>query len=222
MRYRRDDLSGALPPGVLEPLALPYRSYRQAFTDSLVTDLYGGQVDARMLRAAGFLREGTTWRLPSGRVFYSPGDDDDPAVELDYARRHFFRPQRFTDPFGHASTISYDRYDLLVRQARDPLGNLVTVGERDTAGQLTVDGNDYRVLAPRLVSDPNRNRAAVARHARPGLRHRRDGQARGAARRLPRRLRPGSRPPTRPSTSKAACVVFPFSSDHAFRLPSLS
>ena len=28
--------------------------------------------------------------------------------------------------------------------------------------RLTADGNDYRVLAPRLVSDPNRNRAAVA------------------------------------------------------------
>ena len=162
VRYRRDDLSGALPPGVLEPLALPYRSYRQAFTDSLVADLYGDQVDAGMLRAAGFLREGQTWRLPSGRVFYSPGDNDDPAAELDYARRHFFRPHRFTDPFGHTTAVSYDRYDLLVRQTRDPLGNLITAGERDPAGQPTADGNDYRVLAPRLVTDPNRNRAAVA------------------------------------------------------------
>ena len=162
VRYRRDDMSGALPLGVLEPLALPYRSYRQAFTDSLVTDLYGDQVDARMLRAAGFLREGETWRLPSSRVFYSPGEHDGPAAELGYARRHFFRPHRFTDPFGQTTSVTYDRYDLLVRQARDPLGNLVTAGERDPAGQLATDGNDYRVLAPRLVSDPNRNRAAVA------------------------------------------------------------
>ena len=162
VRYRRDDMIGALPPGVLEPLALPYRSYRLAFTDSLAADLYGGRVDAGMLRAAGYLREGGTWQLPSGRAFYSPSDDDDPAAELDYARRHFFRPQRFTDPFGNTTTISYDRYDLLVRQTQDPLGNLVTAGERDQAGELTVDGNDYRVLAPRLVSDPNRNRAAGA------------------------------------------------------------
>jgi RHS repeat-associated protein len=161
VRYRRDDLSAALPPGVLEPLALPYRSYSQAFTDSLVADLYEDQVDAGMLQAAGFLREGKTWRLPSGRVFYSPGDDDR-AAELDYARRHFFRPHRFTDPFGNTTSISYDRYDLLVRQTQDPLGNLVTAGERDPAGELTMDGNDYRVLAPRLVTDPNRNRVAVA------------------------------------------------------------
>ena len=56
----------------------------------------------------------------------------------------------------------YDRYDLLVSQTRDALGNLVTVGERDPDGQLISGGNDYRVLAPCLVSDPNRNRAAVA------------------------------------------------------------
>jgi hypothetical protein len=47
VRYRRDDLSGALPPGVLEPLALPYRSYRQAFTDSLVADLSEPYADGR-------------------------------------------------------------------------------------------------------------------------------------------------------------------------------
>jgi RHS repeat-associated protein len=161
VRYRRDDLSAALPLGVLEPLALPYRSYRQAFTDSLVTDLYENQVDVGTLRTAGFLREGKTWQLPSGRVFYSPRDGDTPAAELEYARRHFFLPHRFTDPFGNATAVAYDRYDLLVAQTRDALGNLITVGERNQAGERTVNGNDYRVLAPRLVSDPNRNRTAA-------------------------------------------------------------
>ena len=171
-----------LPPGVLEPLALPYRSYRLAFTASLAADLYGDQVDATMLRAAGYVRDGEIWWLPSGRVFYSPDEADGPAAELGYARRNFFRPRRFRDPFGHTTAARYDRYDLLVTQTRDPLGNLVTAGERDVSGQLTTDGNDYRVLAPRLVSDPNRNRTAVSlRHARPGGRHRRDGQAGGTA-----------------------------------------
>ena len=59
VRYRRDDLSGALPLGVLEPLALPYRSYRQAFTDSLVADLYGDEVDAEHAPNGG---------LPPGRA----------------------------------------------------------------------------------------------------------------------------------------------------------
>ena len=160
--YRRDDLSGPLPPGVLEPLAQPYQSYRQAFTASLVHDLYGGLIDDATMRAAGYLRDDDTWLLPSGRVFYSPGEGDDPAAEREYAVRHFFRPRRFADPFGNVTTVEYDRYDLLIGQTRDALGNLVTVGERDAAGAVTVDGNDYRVLAPRLVSDPNRNRSAVA------------------------------------------------------------
>jgi RHS repeat-associated protein len=162
VRFRRDDLSGPLPHGTLEPLALPYRSYREAFTASLITDLYGDGVNARMLAEAGYVRDGDTWRLPSGRVFYSPGEDDDPAAELRYARRHFFLPHRFRDPFGNPAAVTYDRYDLLVAQTRDALGNLVTAGQRDPADQLTSGGNDYRVLAPHLVSDPNRNRAAVA------------------------------------------------------------
>ena len=162
VRYRRDDLSGALPPGVLEPLALPDRSYRQAFTDSLVDSLYGQQVDAGTLRAAGYVREGETWLLPSGQAFYSPEERDDPAAELEYARRHFFQPRRFTDPFGHTTAVRYDRYDLLIQETRDPLGNLVTAGERDADDQVVTLALDYRLLAPRLVSDPNRNRTAVA------------------------------------------------------------
>ena len=150
-RYRRDDLSGPLPAGVLEPLALPDRTYRLAFTDDLVGYVYGEDVDPALLDAAGYVREGGTWWVPSGRVFYSPDGGDGPAAEVAYARQHFFRPHRFLDPFGHPTAVAYDRYDLLVSQTRDPLGNLVTA-----------DGIDYRVLTPRLVSDPNRNRAAVA------------------------------------------------------------
>ena len=48
-------------------------------------------------------------------------------------------------------------------ETRDPLGNRVTVGERDASdNRSTAPGNDYRVLQPALVMDPNRNRTAVA------------------------------------------------------------
>ena len=48
-------------------------------------------------------------------------------------------------------------------ETRDPLGNRVTVGERKPNGQIDPNkpGNDYRVLQPRLVTDPNRNRIEV-------------------------------------------------------------
>jgi RHS repeat-associated protein len=162
VRYRRDDLSGPLPVGVLEPLALPYRSYRLAFTAGLLDDLYDGRVSHAMLGEAGYVRDGDTWWIPSGTVFYSPGDDNDPTEESAFARRHFFLPRRFRDPYGNTTTVGYDAYDLLVTQTRDPLGNLVTAGPRDADGRVTAVTLDYRVLAPHLVSDPNRNRAAAA------------------------------------------------------------
>jgi len=162
VRFRRDDLTGVLPLGVLEPLALPYRSYRLAFGQGLLDDLYRGRVSRRMLTAAGYVRDGDTWWIPSGTVSYSLGDGDDPAEELAFARRHFFLPRRFRDPYGNATTVGYDGYDLLVSQTRDPLGNLVTAGSRDPDDQLTFPALDYRVLAPCLVSDPNRNQVAAA------------------------------------------------------------
>ena len=60
------------------------------------------------------------WWMRSGRVFLSPGADDDPAAELAHARQHFFLPHRFRDPFHRAgfdteSVVSYDAYDLLDR-----------------------------------------------------------------------------------------------------------
>jgi RHS repeat-associated protein len=162
VRFRRDDLTGVLPLGALEPLALPYRSYRLAFTGSLLDALYGGRVSHRMLTEAGYVRDGDTQWIPSGTASYSPGDGDGATEELGFARRHFFLPRRFRDPFGNATTVGYDGYDLLVNQVRDPLGNLVTAGPRDRDDQLTAVALDYRVLAPRLVSDPNRNQVAAA------------------------------------------------------------
>ncbi|HEY5723852.1 MAG TPA: SpvB/TcaC N-terminal domain-containing protein [Allosphingosinicella sp.] len=109
------------------------------------------------------------WWIPSGLVFLSPAGDDDAAEELSYARDHFFLPRRMRSPF-HAAThdtesfIGYDGFDLLPRETRDALGNRVTVGERKPDGSMdpAVPGNDYRILQPILVSDPNRNRAAVS------------------------------------------------------------
>jgi RHS repeat-associated protein len=71
-------------------------------------------------------------------------------------------PLRFADQFGNVSVATYDRYDLIPRRMRDPLGNLVTTGDRDAEDRSTSEGIDYRVLKPWLVSDPNRNRAAAA------------------------------------------------------------
>ncbi len=97
----------------------------------------------------------TNWWVSSGRGFLSPGTDDDPAIELAHAKDHFFLPRRIRDPFHREdfkteSTVDYDVYDLLVTQTRDALDNLVTAR------------NDYRVLQPSLLTDPNGNRSEAA------------------------------------------------------------
>ena len=185
--YRRDDLGGPLPLGQVQTLALPFENYKLALTPGLVSGVFqrqsGGAVEAllpdpvsvlgnegRYARSNDLIAAGSFpasdpaehWWLPAGQTFYSPSPGDGAAQELAYAQQHFFLPQRFLDPFEQTTTITYDSYDLLLQETLDPLGNRVTAGERAVDGRLTSKGNDYRVLQPALVMDPNRNRSAVA------------------------------------------------------------
>lgn len=179
--YRRNDLTGSLPLGELQSLALPFESYKVAFTPGLAAEVFGIRVTDPMLDGTGATPGGryvhtegdANWWIPSGKILYSPDPADSPAQELANARQHFFLPHRYRDPF-HTNAVStdsfvtYDRYDLLVEETRDALGvglgNRVTVGERnvDPTQPLTRRAQDYRVLQPALVMDPNRNRSAVA------------------------------------------------------------
>ena len=163
--YRKDDLTNLLPLGFVESLALPGESYKLAFTPRLAQQMY---IDSGKLTLAALdntlASEGryvhsegdANWWLPAGRIFLSPNSNHNAAQELGYARSHFFLPHRMRDPF-HTTAIStesfvtYDAYELLMVETRDALGN-----------RVTVDANDYRVLQPSLVSDPNRNRTQVA------------------------------------------------------------
>lgn len=170
--YRRDNLTGPLPLGELQALALPYQSYKLAFTPGLVAQVYDGRVTAAMLADDGrYVRTESDagWWIPSGQAFYSPHPGDTAAQELEHAREHFFLPHRYRDPFhtidvSTESFVTYDTHDLLVEETRDALDNRVTVGERDPdPNQPQVRrGQDYRVLQPALVMDPNRNRSVVA------------------------------------------------------------
>ncbi len=185
--FRRDDLMNALPLGQLESMALPFETCKLALTPGLVRDVFneGGalnRVSDAMLDGTGATPGGRyvhtrdeadvldlNWWIPSGRVFFSPGSGDTAAQELNHARAHFFLPHRARDPFHTAaasteSFVAYDNYDLMVRETRDALDNRVTVGERhqNPTQPLVKSGQDYRVLQPALVMDPNRNRTAIA------------------------------------------------------------
>jgi hypothetical protein len=150
-RYRADNLTSLLPLAQLGSLALPGQSERCAFTPDLLAQRYGNRVSDAMLGAAGYVHSDgdANWWIPSGRAFYSPGATDTAAQELAYAREHFFLPHRVADPFGKTATFGYDADDLLPVIATDRVQNTVSAV------------NDYRVLQPALVTDPNRNRTAV-------------------------------------------------------------
>jgi len=175
--------------GTMESLALPGETYKLAFTPGLLAQVFrrngqplllnpaavlggqgadqGGYVVSQHLRTVGTFPAtdpDNHWWLPAGCVFLSPDSIHTAAQERAYAQSHFFLPHRYRDPFGQTTTITYDAYNLLVQETRDALGNRITVGERLPNGDLdpSKPGNDYRVLQPTLVTDPNRNRSAVA------------------------------------------------------------
>jgi RHS repeat-associated protein len=150
--YRRDDMTALLPLGLAQSNALPGESYALALTESQRARVFGQRVgDADML-AAGYVRPPgeSDWWSPGGRVFYSPGDADAPAVELAEARAHFYQVRRKLDPFGAITRVAWDAYDLLLSVSTDALGN------------VTAAANDYRVLLPFRLTDPNGNHSEVA------------------------------------------------------------
>jgi len=180
--YRSDDLTSLLPLHSHQPLALPGESYRLAYTSGLARQVFVDsgklnqtELDTVLANDGGYVHsEGdNNWWLPSGRIFYSPGTNDDAATEAAEARAHFYLPRRYRDPFHttnpawHTETlVDYDLYNLLVRETCDAKCNQVTAGERtyvlaDKTVLPAKPGIDYRVLQPSLVMDPNRNRTAV-------------------------------------------------------------
>jgi len=138
--FLRDDLSGPLPAGQLGALGLIHETYQLALTPSLVAQLYGTLVPDSLLQSAGYVHlEGVPeWWAPSGTVVYPP----EPA-------NRFYLPVGGRDPFGNRSSIRYDAYALLVTRSEDAVGNVVTTL------------NDYRLLAPVQLTDPNLNRTAM-------------------------------------------------------------
>ncbi|MET3108355.1 RHS repeat-associated protein [Oxalobacteraceae bacterium GrIS 2.11] len=152
--YRKNDLSGLLPTGVLESLALPGENDKRAFTDGLL-ELYRDKVTPAELKrilaepGSGYRDldgDGPYW-IPSGRVFYSPQVNDLPHQEFAYALQHFFLPHRYLDAFGASTVVEYDTYQLAPVLTRDAVDN-------QSQAEL-----DYRVLQPKQLTDPNGNRS---------------------------------------------------------------
>jgi RHS repeat-associated protein len=169
--YRADDLAALLPLGEAGSLALPGISYRLAFSEALLRTLFrrqrAGDAAEDLLPDAegvmggqgadrgGFAHRGAGWWVPAGRVYFTPDANAEhpeltAAEELSAARQHFFRPRKFVDPFGQATLIEYDSCELLATSSTDAVRNVVRAQ------------NDYRVLQPAQVTDPNGNRSRAS------------------------------------------------------------
>lgn len=135
--YYRNDLSGPLSLGQVDSLALPYETYRLAFTPALLDRIYRDRFPHTLLEEEGGYRlQEELWWVPSGRQIFDP--------------TQFYWPVQSIDPMGNVYTTHYDTYTLLTERNEDPLGNQVVVE------------NDYRVLQPWQLTDPNGNRSQVA------------------------------------------------------------
>src|ERR1700752_2466764 len=162
--FRKDDLTGALQPGDLESLALPFETYHLAFTPGLLAQVYGNRVtDAMLETEARYVHSDgdSNWWTPSGKSFFSLDSNDSPAQELQFAREHFFLPHRSRDPFhtnsiNTESTVKYDAYNLLMVESRDAAGSVVTVATSDDQGSTAIR-IDYRTLQPFWITDANGN-----------------------------------------------------------------
>ena len=127
---------------------------------------------------------------------------------------HFFLGRRYRDPFGGVRVVTHDGFDLLVLETRDPLGNVVTAGERRDRHAALVRPR-LSCPAARLITDANGNRSAVifdalgivVGSAVMGKR----GEQRLAGRRA-RRLRSATSP-----TRVAAHLSDPLTDPHAIR-----
>lgn len=158
--YRSNDLKSLLPLGELQSLALPGDTQTLAMTPGLA-EVYESKASTDEVAAylrdpgAGYTEpagDGNFW-VSVGRTYFSPNASGTPqgsSAELAFARKRFFLPHRFVDPFGNATRVAYDDAILRIAEITDPAGN------------TTRAVYDYRVLQPKLLTDANVNHVAVA------------------------------------------------------------
>ena len=169
-RYRSNNLNQLLPLRTLQALALPGESYKLAFTSGLLSTVHqrphASLATENLLPNLGavLLADGAPesdrggyvdldgdgrWWIPSGRLFFHPGENASVQDEMFEATGHFFLPRRFRNPFAHSSFVDYAN-DLFPAKTRDALGNTVEAL------------HDYRVLQAKQLTDPNGNRSFAA------------------------------------------------------------
>ncbi|QYR21090.1 hypothetical protein KZ483_25790 [Paenibacillus sp. sptzw28] len=142
--YRSDNLKDALPLYQLESLALPYESYRLAYTPALLVNIFGVKVNEELMLEGKFTHRegGDGWWIRSGTTEFI--DVGEAAAD---ARSRFYLPISYTDPYGAKTKVKCDSsYHLFIEETEDALGN-----------KTKVELFNFRTLSPQRMKDPNNN-----------------------------------------------------------------
>ena len=137
-----DNSLNPLPLGQWDTLGLASQSFSLALTPGVVSAQYAGNVSDAELSTAGYVHFNgdSNWWSPSGTPVYPTN----PSL-------NFYIPTGSTDPLGLETDFVFDKYVLLHQQVQIKQANW----------SITTAQNDYRVLGPVLVTNPNGNRNAV-------------------------------------------------------------
>jgi RHS repeat-associated protein len=161
--FYNDETTAEISLGIIDSKAIPYQTYRLAFTEDLLSNVYGTKVDPNiMLVNEGnyFINTYTIngvdknyYWIPSGTVSYIQDGFDTPnAPTTIIAKNNFYLPLIATDPFGHKTYLQYySKYHLLLQSTKDALDNVSTIEEYE-----------WRTLQPQKSLDINLNRTVVA------------------------------------------------------------
>ena len=145
----------ALALGLLDRLGLAYEDYKLAFSTGYINgaQFLDGRVNDTMLddkttggayrKSIDLKTEGfpvtdpdDQWWIASGTMRYGTAPEDS-----------FYLAQRYIDPFGHKTDVSYDpQYRLFIEKTSDALNN-----------EISVVNFNYRVLQPQELKDINNN-----------------------------------------------------------------
>ncbi|TKA52636.1 hypothetical protein B0A55_13792, partial [Friedmanniomyces simplex] len=147
--YRNSDLSGDLPFGNLDSLALPGVEYSLCLTEATVSTLRS-KLEKDATAVTDYLRQGAyldlkhdgTWWVPTTQTFYTAQSVDLPSI----AQASFFSPTRTVDEFGSTTLFGWDDHFLECVRVED-LG----------FHNITTASLDYRTLQLQRIKDINAN-----------------------------------------------------------------
>ena len=157
-----DTASAPLAEHIIASRAILYESYRLAFTEDLLAQVYDTKVPASSTKLStdgryiektymlGTASKKQYW-IPSGTISYTSDNYTGTSITVD-AATNFYLPMSFTDPFGYTTHLKYyTAYHFLLEGTKDALHN-----------ETRVLAWEWRTMQVQKIEDINGNHNIVA------------------------------------------------------------